>query len=102
MPAQPAGKTELDGPQQETGQEALEAGEVDQSEAGVRIDLDEQIHVARRPGRAAGRRAEQRQASDAASWDVLGVSAEQRDDPSRAASWPGDSARTRFDMASTW
>ena len=78
--AQSAGKSELDRPQQETAQVALEAGEVDQSEPGVRIDLDEQIHVARWPGLTAGRRAEQRQAGDAAPSDVLGVRSEQGDD----------------------
>jgi uncharacterized protein YuzE len=78
--AQSAGESELDRPMKEAGQEALEAGEIDQGEPGVGIDLDQQIDVARRPGLTAGGRAEQRQAGDAAPSDVLGVGPQERND----------------------
>ena len=102
MFAQSAGKSELDGPPQETGQEALEAGEVDQSEPGVRIDLDQQIHVARRPRLAAGGRTEQRQTGDAARPDVRGVGASSAMTRSRSASWLGNFALAVLDMPLKW
>jgi hypothetical protein len=68
----------------------------------VGIDLDEQIHVAGRPGLAPGRGAEQRQAGDATPWDVLGVGAQQRDDALALGSVAGglcfSSARHGVDM----
>jgi uncharacterized protein YuzE len=78
--AQPARESELDGPQQEAGQEALEAGEVDQRKPGVRIDLDQEIDVARRPSLTAGGRAEQCEAGNAAPSDVVGVGTQQQED----------------------
>ena len=78
--AQSAGKSEFDRAHEDTGQEALEAREVDQSEPGVRIDLDQEVDIARRPGLTAGSGTEQRQAGDAAPSDVLGVGAQQRND----------------------
>jgi hypothetical protein len=68
----------------------------------VRIDLDQQIHVARRPGLAAGRRADSARRVTPRPRMSSAWARSRAITRSRSAAWPGDPVLAGLDMALTW